>query len=211
MAGRGRGRGRSNLSFNVEELGFSRGEALPTGVLQPPPRFPGLTTCASPLLTGEKYDYLQALKQEYRNTAIESPFYVKVDTRRRDVERYTDKYQQSSNNDYDIQWKPDWNRFPVELRLKTKSKAKPIMVKRTKDITETLNDLEKKETVKEAEGSEEEEDEEKDKEEDEEAEIEEDEAYDEELEEETDYLMSYFDNGEALDEEEDNLDDGPTY
>lgn len=43
MGGRGRGRGRgANVSFNVEQLGFSRGEALPGPVTQPPPLFPSL-------------------------------------------------------------------------------------------------------------------------------------------------------------------------
>ena len=39
MAGRGRGRGK-NVSFNVEALGFGRGEALPGPLSQPPPLFP---------------------------------------------------------------------------------------------------------------------------------------------------------------------------
>ena len=39
MAGRGRGIGRG-MSFNVESLGFGRGEALPGPILQPPPVFP---------------------------------------------------------------------------------------------------------------------------------------------------------------------------
>lgn len=41
MAGRGRGRGK-NVSFNVEALGFGRGEALPGPISQPPPLFPVL-------------------------------------------------------------------------------------------------------------------------------------------------------------------------
>lgn len=39
MAGRGRGRGKS-VSFDVQALGFGRGEALPAASLQPPPLFP---------------------------------------------------------------------------------------------------------------------------------------------------------------------------
>lgn len=39
MAGRGRGRGKG-MSFNVEALGFGRGEALPGSIIQPPPLFP---------------------------------------------------------------------------------------------------------------------------------------------------------------------------
>ena len=216
MAGRGgRGRGRANLSFNVEELGFGRGEALPTAVLQPPPLFPPLTMKPAPLLTGEQYDYLVALKQEFRNTAVESPFYIKSDERRRDVVRYSDKYQMSnSNGDCEITWNPDWRRFPRELRPKSKaSTAKPniAVAKTSKDdqskITATLNELEKKENTEEAGGGGNEENKE-----DEEEELSGDEYYDEEEEEETDYIMSYFDNGDGYaDDDDDNLDDGPTY
>ena len=39
MGGRGRGRGKS-VSFDVQALGFGRGEALPAAILQPPPLFP---------------------------------------------------------------------------------------------------------------------------------------------------------------------------
>lgn len=39
MGGRGRGRGKP-MSLNIEALGFARGDALPTAILQPPPRFP---------------------------------------------------------------------------------------------------------------------------------------------------------------------------
>ena len=41
MAGRGRGRGQS-VSFNIEQLGFGRGEAVPVSLTQPPPLFPPL-------------------------------------------------------------------------------------------------------------------------------------------------------------------------
>ena len=39
MAGRGRGRGKT-VSFDVQVLGFGRGEALPAASIQPPPLFP---------------------------------------------------------------------------------------------------------------------------------------------------------------------------
>jgi DNA-directed RNA polymerase III subunit RPC7 len=41
MGGRGRGRGNA-VSFNIEQLGFGRGEAGPVSVTQPPPLFPSL-------------------------------------------------------------------------------------------------------------------------------------------------------------------------
>ena len=34
---------------------------------------------------------------------------------------------------------------------------------------------------------------------------------DEEMDEDNDYGVSYFDNGDAYNEEDDNLDDGPVY
>ena len=41
MAGRGRGRGRGRgFTFDVSQLGFGRGEALPAAILQPPPLYP---------------------------------------------------------------------------------------------------------------------------------------------------------------------------
>lgn len=39
MAGRGRARGKT-VSFDVQALGFGRGEALPAANFQPPPLFP---------------------------------------------------------------------------------------------------------------------------------------------------------------------------
>ena len=39
MAGRGRGRGKT-VSFDVQALGFGRGDALPAATVQPPPLFP---------------------------------------------------------------------------------------------------------------------------------------------------------------------------
>lgn len=39
----------------------------------------------------------------------------------------------------------------------------------------------------------------------------EDEVQDEEMDEDIDYGNNYFDNGEAFNEEDDNMDDGPVY
>lgn len=39
MAGN-KGRGRAAYTFNIEAVGFSRGERLPDVVLKPPPLFP---------------------------------------------------------------------------------------------------------------------------------------------------------------------------
>ena len=49
MAGRGRGRGKT-VSFDVQALGFGRGEALPAASIQPPPLFPVSVFLAMPNL-----------------------------------------------------------------------------------------------------------------------------------------------------------------
>ncbi|KAL3867150.1 hypothetical protein ACJMK2_044373 [Sinanodonta woodiana] len=225
MSGRGRGKGKS-VSFNVEALGFGKGEALPTATLQPPPLFPPQEFKPVPLLHGDDWEYTLALKQEFRATIRKSPYFIHGNEKKKDIERYSDKYQ-IGNHDANTEWTPDWERFPEELRIKEKkvkkikSVIKPIIPARKKkppqdvDFEKTLEILEKKEEdtkveedVKEKEG-EEEEDEEDD---DEKKEGEEEEIFEEdELEEETDYIMSYFDNGEGYGDDDDDADEGPIY
>ena len=48
MAGRGRGRGRGSFSFETGALGFGKGEALPSAILQPPQLYPVRTKICNP-------------------------------------------------------------------------------------------------------------------------------------------------------------------
>ncbi|CAI5661411.1 unnamed protein product [Oreochromis niloticus] len=137
-----------------------------------------------------------------------------------DVERYSDKYNRSEQMDKLLDWAPDWKRFPRELRVHVRKPARdsvsaavqspppPQMKKKgVKDKEEVLLKLESLEKKEEQETSEDEEGETKKKQEEEEAEGEEE--YDEEeFEEETDYIMSYFDNGEDFGgDSDDNMDE----
>ncbi|XP_064620580.1 DNA-directed RNA polymerase III subunit RPC7-like [Lineus longissimus] len=223
MAGRGRGRGRG-LSFNIESLGFGRGDSLPAASQEPPPLYPPLQFKPAPLKTGEELDYLLALKQEFRGTVRESPFFIKPLERRRDVERYSDKYQLNQNGDSNIRWEPDWTRFPAELAAKKKRVGKktvvaaPKLVAKKGDVLDkmidkTLEDLAKKEAKQGDESGEEDEAAKSEDEEENEGEEELELGEDEEFEEETDYNLNYFDNGENYgnDDEDDALDDGPVY
>lgn len=216
MAGRGRGRGK-NVSFNVEALGFGRGEALPGPISQPPPLFPTADFKPVPFQQSEEYDYMLALKQEFLGNMRKSPFFLQASHKRKDIERYSDKYQAAA--EVNGKWKPDWRRLPAELkprvRRKTKSSVKPKVKPKVKlsveDVSKTLEELEKKEVDQ---GDEEEEEEEEGvkKKEEGEVEEEEDEIYDEEdIEEETDYILSYFDNGEEYGNDDDDADEGPVY
>ncbi|XP_005991706.1 DNA-directed RNA polymerase III subunit RPC7-like [Latimeria chalumnae] len=212
MAGRGRGRGRGQMAFNIEAMGIGKGDSLPPPTLQPPPLFPPLEYKPVPLQTGEEAEYIQALKQELRGAMKSLPYYVKPAAPKKDVERYSDKYQISGPVDNAIEWSPDWRCLPRELRIRVQKPQKEkaaIAVPKMKrqkpvdkeEIIKKLESLEKKEE----EVTSEEEEEEKQKEE----EKEEEEEYDEEeYEEETDYIMSYFDNGEDFGaDSDDNMDE----
>ncbi|XP_026796128.3 RNA polymerase III subunit GL b isoform X1 [Pangasianodon hypophthalmus] len=212
MAGRGRGRGRAQLSFPVEAVGIGKGENLPPSTVQPTPLFPPLEHKPVPLQTGEEAEYMLALKQEFRGAMKTLPFYIRPAAPKKDVERYSDKYQNIEPSDSTIEWSPDWKRLPKELRVRVKrppSERTSVISKITKppqvdkEIIRKLETLEKKEE----EVSSDEEEGEKKKTEDEEAEGEEE--YDEEeFEEETDYIMSYFDNGEDFGaDSDDNMDE----
>jgi len=219
MAGRGRARGRG-ISFNVETLGFGRGEALPGSVLQPPPLFPPLEFKPLPLSSGEEYDYLLTLKQEFRAGMRDSPYFIKPAVKKKEIERYSDKYTAAQENG--DTWTPDWSRLPAELKATKRKKRKPAtaVVKPNlskaarhsvpdTDIAETLEKLaEKEEDEKDEEDAPAEKKKEGDEEEEEEAD--DDEYYEDGMEEETDYNLNYFDNGEGGDDDDD-LEEGPVY
>ncbi|XP_012678375.2 RNA polymerase III subunit GL b isoform X2 [Clupea harengus] len=213
MTGRGRGRGRGQLSFNMEVVGIGKGENLPPSTLQPTPLFPPMEHKPVPLVVSEEAEYMLALKQEFRGAMKTLPFYIKPAAPKKDVERYSDKYQSSETNENPSEWDPDWKRLPKELRTRTKRLQKEkstITSKQTtqprinkEEIIRTLETLEKKE---EAHSSDEEDGEKKKQEE--EAPASEEEYNEEEFEEETDYIMSYFDNGEEFGgDSDDNIDE----
>ncbi|NWZ87582.1 RPC7L polymerase, partial [Poecile atricapillus] len=243
MAGRGRGRGRGQMTFNVEAVGIGKGDALPPPTLQPSPLFPALERRAAPLPGGEEGEYMLALKQELRRAMRGLPYFVKPGAPRRDIERYSDKYQLSNPVDSAIDWNPgggtqegtwvehgdvgltgrltnlplcppDWRRLPRELKIRVrrlrKGRTAPLVPKQhvALDKEETIKKLESLEKKEEEVTSEEEEE----KEEEEEGKEEEEEEYDEEEhEEETDYVLSYFDNGESFGPDSDDNGDEAVY
>lgn len=58
-----------------------------------------------PLQKGEDYDYLLALKQDFRTTIRRSPFYLTLVEKKQDIERYSDKYQ-LGQQDVQGNWTP---------------------------------------------------------------------------------------------------------
>ncbi|XP_069746865.1 DNA-directed RNA polymerase III subunit RPC7-like [Narcine bancroftii] len=210
MSEKGRGRGRTQFTFNIEAIGFSRGETLPDTGGQPLPLFPPTEYKPVPLNTGEDVNYILALKQELRGACKKLPYFLEPAIEKKDVDRYSEKYIEKDSNK---EWTPDWRRLPRELKprkkfLKKTSKqsnagesSNPKVVKRSnEDIIQKLEDLEKKDT----ENKSDEETEEKEKD-DENAGDEED--NEEEFEEENDYIASYFEDGDDYEASDENMDE----
>ncbi|KAK3920872.1 DNA-directed RNA polymerase III subunit RPC7-like [Frankliniella fusca] len=236
MAGRGRGRG-GGSSFNreiSERMGMAPGssETPVESVLEPPPLFPPLENRPVPLELGVEGEYLLALKRDFVGYFRDSPSFIQnVVVKSDNIQRYSDRYQNATlalKTITDVV--RDWSHFPNELRgsvqlQKKKRKLKGStgrakVPKKSEDITTRLEELEKREEQgsdadgetegQDTEGAKDENKENKDADSD--AEEAEEEDVDEEMDDGTDYINSYFDNGEEyLDEEDDNLEDGPVY
>ncbi|XP_041037736.1 RNA polymerase III subunit GL b isoform X2 [Carcharodon carcharias] len=102
----GRARPQAPISLNVEAIGIGKGETLPPPTLQPAPLYPSLEFKAVPLHAGEEAEYMLALKQELRGAMRSLPYYVKPAAPKKDIERYSDKYQSSGPTDNTIEWNP---------------------------------------------------------------------------------------------------------
>ena len=140
MAGRGggrggRGRGRAAMSFNVEQLGFNVGEALPGPVLQPPPVYPIMENRPFPLQGGVEGEYMMALKRDFVEFLRDSPAFVVPAVAKAEIERYSDRYQVALANKNHGELKLDWSYFPPELRQQTKVTGK----RKKKEATSSKN------------------------------------------------------------------------
>lgn len=104
--------------------------------------------------------------------------------------------------------KPNYKRSATTA---TSAGSKPHLVKRTRPVA-SLEDkmklLEEREAQLPMDGTKIKTDPTADEDEEEQVE---DDVLDDEMDEENDYGNTYFDNGEAFNEEDDNLDDGPVY
>ncbi|KAJ4452312.1 hypothetical protein ANN_03832 [Periplaneta americana] len=204
---------RVETDFKLRRRGPSRSGAAAA------PTYPLLENRPAPLQTGVEGEYMLALKRDLVEFLRDSPAFVVPAAAKADIERYSDRYQAALANRGAGELHMDWARLPQELRpaagkrrRTSPSAAASKRAKKTVDISNRLDELEKKEEQQsdgEAEGAE---DEEEDKEAEGEGEDLEEEDLDEEMDEGTDYINNYFDNGESyLDEDDDNLDDGPVY
>ena len=229
-AGRGRGKGLGNL----EAFGLKPGDGLPPPILQPPPLYPPTQRKPLELSSTEADLYLLCVKQELRHFMRQSPFFLKPENVKKDsIERYRDKYSDAEGTDLDrfLQCIPNWSVIPKELHLhRAKKKTKRLQKFQPKAVPRTMTNISASEQSGSADGGEEKKQQERrsvdlerrleqlEKEEQtgSEGEVtggETEEEYDEEVEEEEgDYQQTYFDPGDeyAVDED-DALDDGPSY
>ncbi|XP_006885419.1 PREDICTED: DNA-directed RNA polymerase III subunit RPC7 [Elephantulus edwardii] len=225
MAGN-KGRGRAAYSFNIEAVGFSRGEKLPDVVLKPPPIFPDIDYKPVPLKAGEGEEYMLALKQEFRETMKRMPYFLEPPEEKQDIERYSKNHMRI----YKEEWVPDWRRLPREMMPRKKCKKANPKSKRITDTskvtslpnnnsTDVLKKIEELEKRGDGENSDEEtEEKERSKERNKEGDDDEDddaaeqEEYDEEeQEEENDYINSYFEDGDDFGADSDDNMDEATY
>ncbi|XP_012577164.1 PREDICTED: DNA-directed RNA polymerase III subunit RPC7 isoform X4 [Condylura cristata] len=188
MAGN-KGRGRAAYTFNVEAVGFSRGEKLPDVVLKPPPLFPDTDYKPVPLKTGEGEDYMLALKQELRETMKRMPYFMET---------------------------PEEKQGPKSK--KAKDRGKGTSLSNTADVLKKIEELEKRgdgeksdEENEEKEGSKEKSKEGDDEEEEEEDAADQEDYDEEEQEEENDYINSYFEDGDDFGADSDDNMDEATY
>lgn len=247
-AGRGRGKGFGNL----EALGLKPGDGLPPPILQPPPLYPPTQRKPLELSSTETDRYLLCVKQELRQLACQSPFFLKPENIKKNfIERYRDKYSDAEGTSMDrfLQCIPSWNVLPKELHLqrtkrkpmKRHLKSHPSALPRKKaktsaaDLSDSLEGGEEEEKRQKGGSADTErlletkqqkgrsvdlerrlDQLEKEEQTGSEGEVtggETEEEYDEEVEEEEgDYQQTYFDPGDeyAVDED-DALDDGPSY
>ncbi|KAL1782910.1 DNA-directed RNA polymerase III subunit RPC7 isoform X1 [Sigmodon hispidus] len=223
MAGN-KGRGRAAYTFNIEAVGFSRGEKLPDVVLKPPPLFPDTDYKPVPLKTGEDEDYMLALKQELRETVKRLPYFIDTpEEKQDDIERYSKRYMKV----YKEEWIPDWRRLPREMMPRKKCKKVDPKSKTAKatsrgpsltnsaDVLKKIEELEKRgdgeKSDEENEEKEESKEKNKDGDEDDDDDAEQEEYDEEEQEEENDYINSYFEDGDDFGVDSDDNMDEATY
>lgn len=214
MANRGRGRGRTvNLSG---DQGVHRVDMLPPTV-QPPPDYPTLENKPLPTMITGELRYMLQLKKDFAEYMHESQNAVLPPVEKKDIERYSDRYQDLMSDKQKYQSRYNWDRMPKELNSIKKKRTLKIQngtaSKKLKemDVQKKLNELESKESLQQSDAEEEEEEEDEAGENNEEGEEENEEELDEEMDEGTDYVNNYFDNGENYEDDEDNLDDGAIF
>ncbi|XP_058118774.1 DNA-directed RNA polymerase III subunit RPC7-like [Anopheles ziemanni] len=219
MAGRGRGKAVGTLTQEqLQSLGVTSKEIQAVTSAAPPPLYPPLQSKPVPLECNADRSYKILWKEDFISYLRESSYYTTKKCSKLSIQRYSDKVINVIENDPKVKRDGEfmWKTMPAELkpsfkRVKhTNNTQGKVKISRTvEDIDARLNALERKETS--GERMEMVKKEKSDSEDEKDREDLEEEVPNDEMDDDNDYGNNYFDNGEAYNDEDDNLDDGPVY
>ncbi|KAH8398773.1 hypothetical protein KR222_003124 [Zaprionus bogoriensis] len=217
MAGRGRGGKTGSLTAEQMQALGCVGKDMPQVQSAPPPTFPPVLNKPITLEATAAQNYQLLWKEDFLNRIRDSPYYIIAASQEKlktDVKDWREKALEGLK--HKVQPEFNYKAMPRELNTTSRKRAatdiKPkLLAKKTKtNIEDRLKQLEQKELKSGGDNEHDDVKQESDSEREDEQE-DPDAALDDEMDEENDYANDYFDNGEAYNEEEDNLDDGPVY
>ncbi|KAH8300445.1 hypothetical protein KR018_006107 [Drosophila ironensis] len=215
----GRGRGGKTGTFTAEQmsmLGCTKDLPVQTA---PPPTFPPVLNRPTALETTPNQNYQLLWKEDFLTRMRDSPYYIlsnSQDTQSKEHKEWREKALERLR----LNTQPEFNYKLMPRELNTTSRKrrnadqKPRLLAKKANIEDRLKVLEQKELKNGDGGGGEAEEDDVKQESDSEHEDDQEDAeagLDEEMDEENDYGNTYFDNGEAYNDDEDNLDDGPVY
>ncbi|XP_017004293.3 DNA-directed RNA polymerase III subunit RPC7-like [Drosophila takahashii] len=212
MAGRGRGGKTGTLTAEqMAMLGCTKDMPVQTA---PPPTFPPVLNRPTTLETTATQNYQLLWKEDFLNRMRDSPYYI-VSASQETPNREHKDWREKAMERMKLKAQPEFNykAMPQELNISSRKRraadARPKLLAKKTNIEDRLKVLEQKE-LKSGGGEQDEVKQESDSEQEEEQDDPEA-AMDDEMDEDNDYGATYFDNGEAFNDEDDNLDDGPVY
>ncbi|XP_016964987.1 DNA-directed RNA polymerase III subunit RPC7 [Drosophila biarmipes] len=212
MAGRGRGGKTGTLTAEqMAMLGCTKDLPVQTA---PPPTFPPVLNRPTTLETTATQNYQLLWKEDFLNRMRDSPYYI-VSASQESQKLENKDWREKAMTRLKLKTQPEFNykAMPQELNISGRKRraadARPKLLAKKTNIEDRLKVLEQKE-LKSGGGEQDEVKQESDSEQEEDADDPEA-AMDDEMDEDNDYGATYFDNGEAFNDEDDNLDDGPVY
>ncbi|XP_016986088.1 DNA-directed RNA polymerase III subunit RPC7 [Drosophila rhopaloa] len=212
MAGRGRGGKTGTLTAEqMAMLGCTKDLPVQTA---PPPTFPPVLNRPTTIETTATQNYQLLWKEDFLNRMRDSPYYIVSASQESQNLEHKD-WREKAMKRMKLKTQPEFNykAMPQELNISSRKRRgadiRPKLLTKKTNIEDRLKVLEQKE-LKSGGGEQDEVKQESDSEQEEEQDDPEA-AMDDEMDEDNDYGATYFDNGEAFNDEDDNLDDGPVY
>ncbi|XP_017072082.1 DNA-directed RNA polymerase III subunit RPC7-like [Drosophila eugracilis] len=212
MAGRGRGGKTGTLTAEqMAMLGCTKDLPVQTA---PPPTFPPLLNRPTNIETTTPQNYQLLWKEDFLNRMRDSPYYIVSASHKGQNQEHKD-WREKAMARMKLKTQPEFNykTMPQELNISSRKRrgadVRPKLLAKKTNIEDRLKVLEQKELK--SGGGEQDENKQGSDSEQEEEQDDPEAALDDEMDEDNDYGATYFDNGEAFNDEDDNLDDGPVY